>query len=73
MTSWKSRAAYAQSDTAEEIRDRAMHAGAVAAGPLRAFLLKHGHAEDRAMFLDLAQQLRGEARAKEVSDEATWW
>jgi type III secretion protein R len=36
--------------------------------PLRAFLEKHAHPEDRAMFLDLARQLRGEARADEVSD-----
>ncbi|MGC4116482.1 MAG: type III secretion system export apparatus subunit SctR [Myxococcales bacterium] len=43
-------------------------AGTRAAAPLRAFLEKHGSLEDRAMFLDLAQQLRGEARAHEVSE-----
>ena len=61
------KAAYAQSNSGET--DGAIHAGAVAAGPLRGFLLKHGHAEDRAMFLDLAQQLRGAARASEVTDQ----
>ncbi|MFN7135257.1 MAG: type III secretion system export apparatus subunit SctR [Myxococcales bacterium] len=40
-----------------------------AAQPLRAFVLKHGRPEDRLLFLDLARQLRGEARAAEV-DEA---
>lgn len=43
-------------------------AGTRAAQPLRAFLQKHGSLDDRAMFLDLAKQLRGEARAHEVSE-----
>ena len=37
--------------------------------PMRAFLLRHGHPEDRALFLSLAQQLRGPARAAEVGEE----
>src|SRR5205807_1729763 len=61
------KAAYA-SKTADEIGD-ALHAAAVAAAPLRAFLVKHGHAEDRALFLELARQLRGPARAAEVAED----
>ena len=61
------KAAYEQSNSADEFGS-ALHAGAVAVSPLRAFLVKHGREEDRAMFLDLARQLRGEARAKEVSE-----
>ncbi|HEY3450847.1 MAG TPA: type III secretion system export apparatus subunit SctR [Myxococcales bacterium] len=49
--------------------DALFQAGTRAAAPLRAFLEKHGSLEDRAMFLDLAQQLRGEARAHEVSEK----
>lgn len=48
--------------------DALFQAGTRAAAPLRAFLEKHGSAEDRAMFLDLARQLRGEARAHEVGE-----
>jgi type III secretion protein R len=44
-------------------------AGAKAAEPLRAFLTRHGAPEDRAMFLDLARQLRGEERALEVQEK----
>jgi type III secretion protein R len=44
-------------------------AAARSAAPLKAFLVKHGHEEDRALFLDLARQLRGEARADEVAAE----
>lgn len=36
--------------------------------PLRSFLEKHAHPDQRAMFVDLARQLRGEARADEVSE-----
>jgi len=61
------KAAYATSATGEI--DDVLHAAAVSAGPLRAFLLKHGHAEDRSMFLDLAQQLRGEGHATDVTAE----
>lgn len=38
------------------------------AQPLRDFVLKHGRIEDRALFLDLARQLRGEARAGEIEE-----
>ena len=48
--------------------DGMLAAGATAAVPLRNFLVKHGHEEDRAMFLDLARQLRGETRAAEVQE-----
>lgn len=43
-------------------------AGTRAAQPLRAFLERHGSLDDRAMFFDLAKQLRGESRAHEVSE-----
>jgi len=61
------KAAYEQASAGDEFGG-ALHAGAVAVGPLRAFLLKHGHEDDRAMFLDLARQLRGPERAKEVTE-----
>ncbi len=48
--------------------DALFQAGTRGAAPLRAFLEKHGSLEDRGMFLDLARQLRGEARADEVSE-----
>jgi type III secretion protein R len=38
------------------------------AAPLRAFLLKHGSAEERARFADLARELRGPEEAAKVSE-----
>ncbi len=49
--------------------EQMLSAAARAGEPLRAFLLKHGHADDRAMFLELARQLRGAERADEVSEQ----
>ena len=49
--------------------DAMVSAAERAAQPLRAFLKKHGGAEDRAMFLDLARQLRREERADEVGED----
>jgi type III secretion protein R len=60
------RAAYAIAG--DDDIDRAVRAGKASAGPLRAFLIKHGHPDDRAMFLDLARELRGSVRAAEVSE-----
>jgi type III secretion protein R len=37
--------------------------------PMREFLVKHGSAEERARFADMARELRPEADAKEVSEE----
>jgi type III secretion protein R len=37
--------------------------------PLKAFLLKHGSADERARFVDLARELRGEEDAAAVSEE----
>ncbi|MGI5863318.1 MAG: type III secretion system export apparatus subunit SctR [Myxococcales bacterium] len=49
--------------------EEALAAATMAAAPLKDFLLKHGHAEDRALFFDLARELRGEERADEVEAE----
>jgi type III secretion protein R len=49
--------------------EQVLESGGRVVAPLRNFLSKHGHPEDRAMFVDLARQLRGEARAAEVSEE----
>jgi type III secretion protein R len=43
-------------------------AGEVAA-PLRAFLLKHGSAEERARFVELARELRAPEEAEQVGEE----
>ena len=37
--------------------------------PLKEFLVKHGSAEERARFAEMARELRPEAEAKQVSDE----
>lgn len=60
------RTAYARAGS-DDI-DRAIQAGKASATPLRAFLTKHGHADDRAMFLGLARELRGPERAQEVAE-----
>jgi type III secretion protein R len=44
-------------------------AGASVLEPLRAFLVKHGSAEERARFLDLARELRPADEAAAVSEE----
>jgi len=63
---WKAgKASFDQAEEAEQM----IEAGMVAAAPLRAFLYRHGHPEDRALFLDLAKQLRGEERAEEVAEQ----
>ncbi|MBI5546911.1 MAG: type III secretion system export apparatus subunit SctR, partial [Deltaproteobacteria bacterium] len=63
---WRAgKAGFSQAQDAES----AIAAGAQAALPLKSFLVKHGHAEDRAMFLDLARQLRGPERAAEVAEQ----
>jgi type III secretion protein R len=49
----------------------ALRAGQASLAPLRAFLEKHGQPEDREMFLDLARELRGPARAGGVQ-ESDW-
>jgi len=58
----------ALADADDQDVDALFQAGTRAAAPLRAFLEKHGSLEDRTMFHDLARQLRGEARASEVSE-----
>jgi type III secretion protein R len=58
------RAAFATANEAGAMLD----AGARAVEPLRAFLLKHGHAENRALFLELARELRGPERAAELDE-----
>jgi type III secretion protein R len=60
------KSAYEQSSTSD--LDSVLHTASVAAEPMRAFLLKHGHADDREMFLDMARQLRGPERAAEVTE-----
>jgi len=49
--------------------EAALAAATLAATPLKGFLLKHGHLEDRALFLEMARELRGEERADEVGAE----
>jgi len=44
-------------------------AAARVAEPLRAFLMKHGGAEERALFLDLARELRPPEAADEIHEE----
>ena len=61
------KSAYTANASGDQIGD-ALHAATVAVVPLRNFLVKHGHEDDRAMFLSLAQQLRGPKRAAEVTE-----
>ena len=58
-------AAYTQTASTTQVL-----AGATAvAQPMREFLIKHGSAEERARFADLARELRPEADSKLVSEE----
>ncbi|MBU8899267.1 type III secretion system export apparatus subunit SctR [Corallococcus sp. M34] len=59
------RAAYRDVDSGTEVLDTA----ARVTEPLRAFLLKHGSAEERARFADLARELRPPEEASHVKEE----
>jgi type III secretion protein R len=47
-------------------------AGAQVAQPLKEFLIRHGGAEERAQFVQLARELRPPAEADQVGDEDLW-
>ena len=61
------KSAFAEAKDAQDL-SALLEAGTRSAGPLRRFLEKHASAEDRALFFDLARQLRGEAKAGEISE-----
>ena len=55
-------------DFDQESPEQVFSAAGRAGEPLRAFLVKHGRAEDREMFVELGRELRGPERAAEVTD-----
>ena len=61
--------AIVQADVDPARQEEVLSAAGKAAEPLRMFLTKHGHAEDREMFVELGRELRGPARAGEVKEQ----
>ncbi|MBS1150398.1 MAG: type secretion system protein [Myxococcaceae bacterium] len=57
--------AYSETASTKEL----LSAASSVAQPMRDFLIKHGSAEERARFTDLARELRPESEAKLVSEE----
>ena len=57
--------AYSETATTQQL----LSAAGSVAQPMREFLLKHGAAEERARFADLARELRPESEASQVSEE----
>lgn len=62
------RAVYEEAGSGAQILDAVSQASA----PLREFLVKHGGAEERAQFLDMARELRGPEGADLVSEDDLW-
>jgi type III secretion protein R len=58
-----------QMDLDQAGQEQILRAASGAAEPLRAFLMKHGRAEDREMFVELGRELRGPERAGEVREQ----
>jgi type III secretion protein R len=58
-----------QAFSAAHSADEMVQAAAKASLPWRAFLSRHAHESDRALFFDLARRLRGDERAAEIAPE----